>query len=89
MKSSGPGKNGWSDQSRRNSPRTRNPSANLYSAVIVELLQQLIGPAEQPLVVETLVSNTDADRLVQLKARVDAKPFRECDSASVASSLVT
>ena len=56
----GPVKNGSFDQSRRNSPRTRKPSANLYSARQRDLLQHLVDAAEQPLVVEPLVAHAPA-----------------------------
>ena len=55
-----PGKKRSFDQSRRNSPRTRKPSASLYSAVDGDLLQHLIDAAEQPFVVEPLVAQRRA-----------------------------
>ena len=68
----GPVKNRSFDQSRRNSPRSRKPSANLYSSGRGELLQHLIDAAEQPLVVEALVAHRQRRRRGQLIARVGA-----------------
>src|SRR5262245_4417672 len=40
-----------------------------------DLVQHLIGPTEQPLVVQPLESNTDSDRGGQLVARINRSPL--------------
>lgn len=48
-----PVKYGWFDQSRRTSTWTRNPSANLYSAV-ADFMEDLGDPDEEPLIITSL-----------------------------------
>ena len=50
----------------------RKPSANLYSSVAVDFLQHLIDAAEQPFVIEPLVTDRDRRRRRDLVARIHA-----------------
>ena len=84
-----PVKNGSFDQSRRNSPRSRNPSANLYSSGGGQLLQHLIDAAEQSFVVEPFVAHRQAAGRGDLVARVDAEPCSDSASSPLFTSLVT